>query len=439
VGIHKGPVAKGSLGGLSRCQLTMLGHTVNVAARIEGLTKQLPSPVAITESLIGGPLPNFWNQPEQVNFSLREVGRHHMKNIKEPILLFGLGPLIQTWVDFVPMGYVASPEKGIVYLDTGGSLQPGIIDLQESVEDNGSACELLLRQPELLLDHIRGVPHAQIEFRLHTQPDLAGAASLYVAYELMVRKPRKALLKGLAKYVSLINQGYIPNPGTLNDSLYGIYMAHHELLGQRSGVSDLQMLEAGMRVIDSALLLAQHFKKPRDFDAIFQATPNWYPHERALLFKDKLRFQKDQYNGHTYAALVGGYPHPVQGLWLDHPTSVLFKYWARAATGTSGGRAYTFMVVDWSAKGKNRYVLSVDPDSGYHFQGLGAVLEKAEKQKRKTLKKERPKLSKHQLADNADPWYFGQRHDYTVIDAPNAGTVLTARDFQILHEKWTPE
>jgi len=70
----------------------------------------------------------------------------------------------------------------------------------------------------------------------------------------------------------------------------------------------------------------------------------------------------------------------VEGLWLDHPQSRIFKLWARNDPQAPGGKGYSFLLVDWSQPGKNRFVLSVDPahrGRGHGSRLLSAALQTA--------------------------------------------------------------
>jgi hypothetical protein len=88
-----------------------------------------------------------------------------------------------------------------------------------------------------------------------------------------------------------------------------------------------------------------------------------------------------------------------------------------------------------------RCILSVTPQSGASLQGLGALLDGAEAERRRRVygvddreadpatgaaREPRPGYA------NADPWYDGRAHGYTIVDAPRAGTMLTAGEIEEL-------
>ncbi|GAK55426.1 hypothetical protein U27_02259 [Candidatus Vecturithrix granuli] len=441
VGINRGPVALGYLGGLKRCHLTVLGNTINLAARLESASKELPGDVIVSAACFENNRPDVWAAPLRVNFCLRDLGQqYHPRNIATPVHLFGLRPLLPYWVDFVPMGFVACPEKGVVYLDTGNANCPGIIDHHFEGCQANSACELLLRIPELLLEHIQGLSRSQLEFRLHHAPDLDCAAALYAASELLAGHPRTEILRQLSDYVSLVDQARLPLPHKLSHSLYGIFQAHQRLsLSAQNDVvlSDLCLLEAGLRVIDAAVYLLQQHPEERNFASIFQFQPTWFAAERQLLEEDQVCYAEDvQCRSHQYIARVNGLPEPAVGLWLDHPQSVFFKLWGWNDPNAPGGNGYAFLAVDLSTSDKNRFMIGVDPARDLNLQGLGQLLEAHEARKRKLIGKERPIHPIRYPADNSDPWYFGQGHNYAVIDAPGEGTVLSAAEVQRIHENW---
>ncbi|MGB5975437.1 MAG: adenylate/guanylate cyclase domain-containing protein [Nodosilinea sp.] len=80
VGVHSGPVVAGCLGTGGRLEFTVIGDTVNVAARLEALTKALGYPLLVSET----------TEQQAGLFSLQSVGRHALRGRVQTLELFTL-------------------------------------------------------------------------------------------------------------------------------------------------------------------------------------------------------------------------------------------------------------------------------------------------------------------------------------------------------------
>ncbi|WP_035986666.1 adenylate/guanylate cyclase domain-containing protein [Leptolyngbya sp. KIOST-1] len=80
IGVHSGPVVAGCLGTVGRLEFTVIGDTVNVAARLEALTKTLGHGLLVSET----------TQRQAGAFPLRSVGRHSLRGRAQTLELFTL-------------------------------------------------------------------------------------------------------------------------------------------------------------------------------------------------------------------------------------------------------------------------------------------------------------------------------------------------------------
>jgi adenylate cyclase len=79
IGVHVGDVMYGNIGSRSRLDFTVIGPAVNMASRLETLTKQLGKPV-----LLSGEFAEF----VKGEFELENVGKHTVRGFADPIELF---------------------------------------------------------------------------------------------------------------------------------------------------------------------------------------------------------------------------------------------------------------------------------------------------------------------------------------------------------------
>lgn len=77
IGLHEGRVFFGNIGGAERLDFTVIGQAVNIASRIESLTKTLGRPI-----LLSGGVAGLIDQP------LQAMGRHALRGLGEPMEIF---------------------------------------------------------------------------------------------------------------------------------------------------------------------------------------------------------------------------------------------------------------------------------------------------------------------------------------------------------------
>jgi hypothetical protein len=133
----------------------------------------------------------------------------------------------------------------------------------------------------------------------------------------------------------------------------------------------------------------------------------------------------------------------VQGI-NDPGRCLFFKDWARSDADRAGnGQGFIALSVFQSegTRRLRRCILSVTPDSGVSLRGLGERLDRAEGERRREIHGEDDRVidpvsgtSRPPRAGytNADPWYDGRAHGYTIVDAPRSGTRLTADEIEAI-------
>ncbi len=80
IGVHVGDVMYGNIGSRSRLDFTVIGPTVNIASRLESLTKEIKRPVLLSRAFV---------EMAGCEAKLENLGSHLLRGLSEPIDVFG--------------------------------------------------------------------------------------------------------------------------------------------------------------------------------------------------------------------------------------------------------------------------------------------------------------------------------------------------------------
>lgn len=84
IGINTGVVIAGTIGGAGKLEFTLIGDTVNIAARVEQLTKTTGDAILLTDQCVDA----LAARPP----GLTDRGSHELKGKSAPVQVFALDP-----------------------------------------------------------------------------------------------------------------------------------------------------------------------------------------------------------------------------------------------------------------------------------------------------------------------------------------------------------
>jgi serine/threonine protein kinase len=402
----------------------------------------------------------------------------------------GLGPSMATTVD-IPAGSSPSPARPLVeraairfafvghgaqvpaggpppdrlYLDVGNDRRAGVIDNhQEESPYGGSTARLVLAHPELVTGAVSAGrdPAAPLWIILHKQPDLDCIASAFLAVTRLTTGAFPEGAEALVRYVDAVDEGALgaslANPG----SLYAAYQVVIDRLGRQRWPDEQERyracVDAGMKLVE--FVVAQRLQTDLPVTAVDAlGCPGLFrPEDRHALEADIERYRQKLTDPATCArgvrlrlpGIYGGtlavealVVRDVQGI-SDRGRCLFFKDWARSDAERAGnGQGFLALSVFQSEKTRQlrRAILSVTPDSGVSLRGLAERLDRAETERRRAIQGEDDRridpitgqpLPPRTGFDNADPWYDGRAHGYTIVDSPRSGTRLTADEIEAI-------
>lgn len=80
IALHYGEARYGNIGTAERLDFTLIGHEVNIASRLEGLTKEVGKPLLCSQPFA-----------ETANVKMQDIGKFQLKGIAQPVRVFTPG------------------------------------------------------------------------------------------------------------------------------------------------------------------------------------------------------------------------------------------------------------------------------------------------------------------------------------------------------------
>jgi len=327
----------------------------------------------------------------------------------------------------------------VVVLDTGNSLEPGIIDHHQpdSIFIDSCVASIVANYPEKYLGHLK--QNQEVTIVTHFAPDLDALGSVYFAQKYLSGNEITPEDKVLAEYILEVDSGKLSIDPDFPISIASIWLV---ITNDGSNTPPFQMdnvglIESGVSFLESVSKLLKTNNNPWDIRLLDGLVG--FEKEKQDVLDDKKTYHEDL-NERSNFGVVGlhntlkGGIDKVDVILTDRPKSKLWKYWVRGDRNNSSlGEGFVFTCAFWD----RRAIIAVDPNTPYHLKGLGLLIDRLEID---TLLEE---TSQEEIIEGAldsdgnrpgarpgfhrnDPWYDGRGfHNYTIIDAPRAGTNLT--------------
>ncbi len=340
---------------------------------------------------------------------------------------------------FVPMGFVATPESGKVYVDVGNAFCAGVLDHHHPDAPDACTAMLVLKHSEYVT---RQIADAGLTIIPHQYPDLDAITGAYFARMHVQGQKIEPMHHDWAAYVCKVDQGFTTLAPEQPITPYSLFTMRMDLLQEKlpddAQLASRMMLDAGFDFLDglfdslqcgASLEALPMLESSDDFALEVEAIQ----HDLALYEQD---IQRADIFSCKLPKKSGEGCKEVTGLWIEKPASAMFKSWARGDVQHAGNdEGFVFLGVQVS---DSRFILSVDPSSDVYLKGLGDLIEQAETEKRKQLGLERQGENRPGY-DSPDPWYDGRSplHNYTIIDAPRVGTVLEMAEVRSILSDYT--
>lgn len=342
----------------------------------------------------------------------------------------------------VPYGAHFQPQSNTLVLDVGRETKPGVIDHHHPEAAPECTASLLVKRPELVLDHVYPQNHLShedlppLKFITHRFPDFDAIVSLFLAQQIILFKEVDEDMIALAEYTKLVDSGALPRTYDLTGTPYAILRA---LFAQIKMDTEDEVNQERIRI---GLQFIQFiYEKIGEGYDVFDNRPFYQgtgAYEKVIKIIENDYFTYLQDLRHSQAFLLdlptphGNQLRRIDALLVKNPESILLKEWARRDRDHSPLKQGFGLLISGTKNG--RYMLGVDPEKGVYLRGLADILNEQEKKKRERAG--RPFVS----------WYDGNcpLFNFRIIAGPQDGSALSYNDLveslriyqRILHQKF---
>lgn len=389
------------------------------------------------------------------------------------------------------------PKKNRIFLDVGNSLdfKKGIIDNHQfdstkydKVKEANSTASYCFANTSEIKEYISNIKEQNVEIVIHKEPDIDCFVSAYIVEKYVNNENLPIDTEILIKCAEEIDSGILAfesdkplNPCFIVYAIAEVVKEDIKKLNEENKASiDEQCMKKGVQLID--LILKELGSKPinnkKSLDNVdLSNITDLFNREMKILNEDYNNYINDYKDpeicekGKMKLLLKNSCENELKEVdalfWIKVPNCVLHKYWARQDFRAPLGKGYVFTFIPSainedastrqddkddsfdkiSIKGikTNKAIISVDPKRDVCLKGLGESLEIAEREAEKNyfgknVNKWRSRIKSRfaeSWCDNDDPWYDGRHFDYTIVDAPREGSLMSIKEIRHIVNNFT--
>ncbi|MBU9712681.1 hypothetical protein [Evansella tamaricis] len=393
------------------------------------------------------------------------------------------------------------PTENTVILDVGNQLIDGVIDhhhLKNGVTFNNQkpksttaivkACPSLLKTVCEYADRAnttdRQVPNdvstdqkseSKITIIVHRSPDFDCFASAYLVQEYIENRSFPEFTDEMVEYANKIDSGemllnpeMVISPYTL--TLFIGEITRKACKGNPKIMYNQEMMKRGQNLIHYLFIRMKELSPTENslYSPTILGDDHPLQEEATEVVNDFANYKKDRDN--PKVCEVRQMPLPsknhvntvseVDGLfWNTVPTCSLHKLWARIDPESPSGKGFVFTFIPGKVDEENseevevgqsvsisKVTISVNPISDAVLTNMGKYLEYAE------VEEEIKQFGKDNVSEwrtreefrypeewctNGDPWYDGRGHDFTIIESPRTGSLLSTERIKEITIQYT--